>query len=190
MRGRSSPGDTKWMRGNRGPNGHTILTMQAGLWAATTPLNFEDGLVEVVNAGGDTDTNGALRAQFSEPAMEPPLFQCGGLPTSHSATGWRIWQTGWPGCDPIGVCFESVPMPRRRTFCKEYPAAMMVDDQAAKGFSKSMRALVRHSTQTLRLAHTMRDKCTYRAWQNLCRGGLPRTFGRHQDVHLCLSICV
>ena len=60
MRGRSSPGDAKWMRGNRGPNGHTVLTMQAGLWAATTPLNFEDGLVEVVNAGGDTDTNGAL----------------------------------------------------------------------------------------------------------------------------------
>ena len=58
--GRSSPGDTKWMRGNRGSNGHTVLTMQAGLWAATTPLNFEDALVALVNAGGDTDTNGAL----------------------------------------------------------------------------------------------------------------------------------
>ncbi len=59
-RGRTSPSDTDWMRGNRGPNGHTILTMQAGLWAATTPLNFEDALVVLVNAGGDTDTNGAL----------------------------------------------------------------------------------------------------------------------------------
>ena len=59
-RGRSSPGDAKWMRGNRGPKGHTVLTMQAGLWAATTPLNFEEALVEVVNSGGDTDTNGAL----------------------------------------------------------------------------------------------------------------------------------
>ena len=60
MRGRSSPGDAKWMRGNRGPKGHTVLTMQAGLWAATTPLNFEEALVELVNSGGDTDTNGAL----------------------------------------------------------------------------------------------------------------------------------
>ena len=59
-RGRSSPGDTNWIRGNRGPNGHTVLTMQAGLWAATTPLNFEDALVALVNSGGDTDTNGAL----------------------------------------------------------------------------------------------------------------------------------
>ena len=60
MRGRTPPGDTKWMRGNRGPNGHTVLTMQAGLWAATTPLNFEEALVALVNSGGDTDTNGAL----------------------------------------------------------------------------------------------------------------------------------
>ena len=60
MRGRSSPGDAKWMRGNQGPKGHTVLTMQAGLWAATTPLNFEEALVELVNSGGDTDTNGAL----------------------------------------------------------------------------------------------------------------------------------
>ncbi len=59
-RGRSSPRDTDWMRGNRGPKGHTVLTMQAGLWAATTPLNFEDALVALVNSGGDTDTNGAL----------------------------------------------------------------------------------------------------------------------------------
>ena len=48
------------MRGNRGSNGHTVLTMQAGLWAATTPLNFEEALVALVNSGGDTDTNGAL----------------------------------------------------------------------------------------------------------------------------------
>ena len=59
-RGRSSPRDMDWMRGNRGPKGHTVLTMQAGLWAATTPLNFEDALIALVNAGGHTDTNGAL----------------------------------------------------------------------------------------------------------------------------------
>ncbi len=60
LRGRSAPGNTEWMRGNRGPNGHTVLTMQAGLWGATTPLNFEEALVALVNSGGDTDTNGAL----------------------------------------------------------------------------------------------------------------------------------
>ena len=59
-RARSSPGDVAWMRGNRGPKWHTVTTMQAGLWAATTPLNFEEALVALVNAGGDTDTNGAL----------------------------------------------------------------------------------------------------------------------------------
>lgn len=58
-RGRTSPADTTWMRGNRS-KGHTVVTMQAGLWAATTPLNFEDALVALVNSGGDTDTNGAL----------------------------------------------------------------------------------------------------------------------------------
>ena len=59
-RGRPSPRDTSWMRGNRGPNGHTVLTMQAGLWAATTPLDFEEALVALVSSGGDSDTNGAL----------------------------------------------------------------------------------------------------------------------------------
>ena len=59
-RGRSPPRDTEWMRRNRGPNGHTVMTMQAGLWAATTPLNFEEALVALVNSSGDTDTNGAL----------------------------------------------------------------------------------------------------------------------------------
>ena len=58
--GRPLPRDTEWMKGNQGPNGHTVLTMQAGLWAATTPLNLEEALVALVSAGGDTDTNGAV----------------------------------------------------------------------------------------------------------------------------------
>ncbi|MYF29077.1 MAG: hypothetical protein F4169_09470, partial [Gammaproteobacteria bacterium] len=45
VRGRTPPRDTEWMKGNQGPNGHTVLTMQAGLWAATTPLNFEEALM-------------------------------------------------------------------------------------------------------------------------------------------------
>ena len=62
MRGRSVSGDTRWMRGSqrRGIRNHTVMTMQVGLWGATTPLDFEEALVALVNAGGDTDTNGAL----------------------------------------------------------------------------------------------------------------------------------
>ena len=75
-RGRSSPRDVDWMRDNRGPNGHTVLTMQTGLWAATTPRNFEDALIALVNAGGDTDTNGALAgavlgARYGASAIPP-----------------------------------------------------------------------------------------------------------------------
>ena len=60
MRNRPAPPDTNWMLENRGSNGNTLLTMQAGLWAATTPLDFEEALVALVSSGGDTDTNGAL----------------------------------------------------------------------------------------------------------------------------------
>lgn len=59
-RGRSSPKDTKWIGDNRKAKGHAVLAMQAGLWAATVPLNFEEALVAVVSRGGDADTNGAL----------------------------------------------------------------------------------------------------------------------------------
>ncbi len=39
--------------------GYTLKAMQVGLWALRQG-SFEDALVEVVNAGGDTDTNGAV----------------------------------------------------------------------------------------------------------------------------------
>ncbi len=58
--GKPTPDNMSWMRGNRGPVGHTVLTMQAGLWAATSPLGIEAALIALVNAGGDTDTNAAL----------------------------------------------------------------------------------------------------------------------------------
>ena len=77
-RGRSSSRDVDWMRGDqrRGVRNHTVMTMQAGLWAATTPLNFEDALIALVNAGGDTDTNGALAgamlgARYGASAIPP-----------------------------------------------------------------------------------------------------------------------
>ena len=58
--GRSLPGNTVWLRDHQSAKGHTTLTLQAGLWAASTQLGFEESLMAVVNAGGDTDTNGAL----------------------------------------------------------------------------------------------------------------------------------
>ena len=88
LRGRSAPGNTEWMRGNRGSNGHTVLTMQAGLWAATTPLNFEEALVALVSSGGDTDTNGALAG-----AVLGARYGAGAIPlrwTTHVAQRERL----------------------------------------------------------------------------------------------------
>ena len=43
----------------RGKTGYTLKTLSAALWALWHPTNFVDGLVAVVNEGGDADTNGA-----------------------------------------------------------------------------------------------------------------------------------
>jgi ADP-ribosylglycohydrolase len=40
--------------------GYTVKAMQIGLWALQEEPDFEAVLCEVVNAGGDTDTNGAV----------------------------------------------------------------------------------------------------------------------------------
>jgi ADP-ribosyl-[dinitrogen reductase] hydrolase len=40
--------------------GYTVRTMTAGLWAFLNASDFESTLLHVVNAGGDTDTNGAV----------------------------------------------------------------------------------------------------------------------------------
>ena len=40
--------------------GYTIRAMTAGLWAAAHAEGFEPNLLTVINAGGDTDTNGAV----------------------------------------------------------------------------------------------------------------------------------
>ncbi len=40
--------------------GYTVRTMTAGMWAYTNARDFEETLLEVINAGGDTDTNGAV----------------------------------------------------------------------------------------------------------------------------------
>lgn len=40
--------------------GYTLKTLQVGLWSLGQPDDFEATLIEVVSAGGDTDTNGAV----------------------------------------------------------------------------------------------------------------------------------
>ena len=52
--------DASWLRGDQNLIGHTLIALQAGLWAAVTPLGFEAALRDIVEAGGDTDTNGAV----------------------------------------------------------------------------------------------------------------------------------
>ena len=52
--------DCSWLRRDQRLIGHTLIALQAGLWAAVTSLGFEDALRQVVEAGGDTDTNGAV----------------------------------------------------------------------------------------------------------------------------------
>lgn len=40
--------------------GYTLKTLAAGLWAYWNAKSFEDGLLSVVRAGGDADTNAAV----------------------------------------------------------------------------------------------------------------------------------
>lgn len=58
--GRAIPSSVDWLRQDQRLIGHTLLCLQAGLWAAAAPLDFEDALVALISGGGDTDTNGAL----------------------------------------------------------------------------------------------------------------------------------
>ncbi len=45
---------------DQGHIGHTLLCLRAAMWALATPNGLEPALRAVVNAGGDTDTNGAV----------------------------------------------------------------------------------------------------------------------------------
>ncbi len=58
--GRDVPDSAGWLSDNQSDKGHTLLTLQAGLWAAVTQPGLEESLIAIVSAGGDTDTNGAL----------------------------------------------------------------------------------------------------------------------------------
>ena len=73
--------DCAWLRQDQRLIGHTLLAMQAGLWGAATPLDFESALREVVESGGDTDTNGAvagaaLGARYGASAIPQRWLDC------------------------------------------------------------------------------------------------------------------
>lgn len=40
--------------------GYTLKTMSAALWAYFNTTTFEEGIVQIINEGGDADTNGAV----------------------------------------------------------------------------------------------------------------------------------
>ncbi|HQW86140.1 MAG TPA: ADP-ribosylglycohydrolase family protein, partial [Flavobacteriales bacterium] len=68
----SDPRSLAWFHALRDPDiaalhldepnsiGYTLRTASAGWWAAHHPTSFEEGLLAVVHAGGDADTNGAV----------------------------------------------------------------------------------------------------------------------------------
>ncbi len=58
--GQRVPKDASWLRQDQVLIGHTLLALQVGLWAASTPLDLESALRQIVEGGGDTDTNGAV----------------------------------------------------------------------------------------------------------------------------------
>ncbi len=57
---------------DQGQIGHTLLCLQTGLWAMKTSLDLETALVQVVSAGGDTDTNGAVVGAVLETGPKSP----------------------------------------------------------------------------------------------------------------------
>lgn len=71
--------------------GYTLKTMAAGLWCVYHAPSFEEGLLAVVNEGGDADTNGAvagslLGAKYGYDAIPPRYIE--GL--KHKDVLWRI----------------------------------------------------------------------------------------------------
>ena len=73
--------DASWLRRDQRLIGHTLLAMQAGLWAAVTPFEFATALRQIVEAGGDTDTNGAvagavLGARYGASAIPQAWLDC------------------------------------------------------------------------------------------------------------------
>ena len=61
--------------------GHTYLAMQVGLWCLSCDDDLESALIQIVNAGGDTDTNAAvagavLGARYGASAIPQRWLDC------------------------------------------------------------------------------------------------------------------
>jgi ADP-ribosyl-[dinitrogen reductase] hydrolase len=68
--------------------GYTVRTMTAGLWAFINASSFETTLLDVINAGGDTDTNGAVAG-----AVLGSLYGATAIPhrwTERLANPWEL----------------------------------------------------------------------------------------------------
>jgi len=77
--------------------GYTVRAMTAGLWAFLNAGSFESTLIQVIRAGGDTDTNGAvagavLGAKFGAAAIPERWIER--LPDPHALTALadRLWE--------------------------------------------------------------------------------------------------
>lgn len=79
--GQPVPRDASWLRQNQVLIGHTLLALQVALWASVTPLDLESALRQIVEGGGDTDTNGAvagavLGARYGASAIPQRWLDC------------------------------------------------------------------------------------------------------------------
>ena len=73
--------DASWLKQDQRLIGHTLICLQAGLWASVTALDFEMALRGVIEGGGDTDTNGAvvgavLGARYGASAIPQRWLDC------------------------------------------------------------------------------------------------------------------
>ncbi len=73
--------DASWLRQDQKLIGHTLIALQCGLWASVTQLGFEMALRGIIEAGGDTDTNGAvagavLGARYGASAIPQRWLEC------------------------------------------------------------------------------------------------------------------
>lgn len=73
--------DASWLKQDQRLIGHTLICLQAGLWAAVTELDFEMALRGIIEGGGDTDTNGAvagavLGARYGASAIPQRWLDC------------------------------------------------------------------------------------------------------------------
>ena len=77
--------------------GYTVRAMTAGLWAFLNASDFETTLVQVVSAGGDTDTNGAvagavLGARYGASAIPARWIERLPDPKGVSSLADRLWR--------------------------------------------------------------------------------------------------